>query len=295
MLIAFTPRLNGQDILRFFEPAPDLHRNRTITVAAAETAISAGSLAGLWQFWYKDYNTSSFHFFNDNDEWLQMDKYGHSMAAYYAGSLSYGLLKWSGIQERKAVWIGGLTGFAYQGVIEMFDGFSSGWGFSSGDILANGFGSALFISQQLYFHEQHVQLKYSFQRSPFAKYRPALLGSSIAEQLIKDYNAQTYWISFSPATWTEGKTIWPKWLNIAAGIGAEGMTGGTKNAVIFNAQGNQINFERYRQFYLSLDINLSRLPVKSPFLKTICHTLGFLKIPAPGLMWSKQGFKGGVY
>jgi hypothetical protein len=70
----------------------------------------------------------------------------------------------------------------------------------------------------------------------------------------------------------------PKWLNIAIGYGAEGMSTGNEEFV------NTIflpNDKRYRQFYLSLDVDLTKIETKSHFIKTILTFFNSLKIPAP--------------
>lgn len=258
-------------------------RKRMLLVGGTETILAGGSLAGLYQIWYKQYPHSSFHFFNDNREWLQMDKIGHAQSAYTTGFICTHLWYWTGMNRKKAIWIGGLSGFAYQAVIETMDGFSDGWGFSSGDIIANATGSALFISQELLWHDQRIQPKFSFHQSGLAHYRPDLLGSNYIEQMVKDYNGQTYWWSVNVASFLSSETHFPKWLNIAIGYGANGMTGGNENPPMYNAQGNTVTLQRYRQYYLSFDIDLRKLPVKSRFLRTVFTAFSFIKIPAPGL------------
>jgi hypothetical protein len=39
--------------------------------------------------------------------------------------------------------------------------------------------------------------------------------------------------------------------------------------------------ERFRQFYLSLDVDLTKIKTKSHFLKTLFSVLNTIKIPAP--------------
>src|ERR1043166_9398894 len=52
-------------------------KKRFSVVIGTEAALYSGSLLALNQLWYKDYPRRSFHFFDDNNEWLQMDKCGH--------------------------------------------------------------------------------------------------------------------------------------------------------------------------------------------------------------------------
>jgi len=267
-----------------------LNRKKFALVTVAGASAYTLSIAGLYGLWYKDYPQSSFHFFNDNQEWLQMDKYAHVTASYYIGRIGYSAFRWSGVSEKKAIWYGGMTGFVFLAAIETMDGFSKDWGASTGDLVANTMGTALFISQQLIWHEQKFVMKYSFHSSPYAHYNPDQLGSTTLQHIVKDYNGQTYWISANISSLGLQNTRFPKWLNIAAGYGAEGMTGGPGNPGIIN--GILVPYsERYRQFYLAADIDLSRIPVKSKTLKLILNTIGFIKIPMPTLEFNKNGVK----
>lgn len=277
---------------KFFQPAFSFNKKRTLGVIAGESLLSTGTLIGLSQLWYKDYPKSSFHFFNDNSEWLQMDKCGHAITAYSVGKYGMRLLEWSGVNRKKAIWYGGLTGFAYQGVIEIFDGFSTGWGFSIGDISSNAIGCGILIGQEYLWKEQRISLKYSFHKTNFPEYRPNLLGKNWNEQILKDYNGQTYWLSVNIASFLSEETRFPKFLNLAFGYGANGMTGGNSNPIMYNSIGNIITFERTRQYYFSMDIDLTKIPTHSPFLKTVFETFGFLKIPAPGIEFGKNGISG---
>jgi len=168
------------------------------------------------------------------------------------------------------------------------DGFSEEWGASMGDVIANASGTALYVSQELIWNEQRIIPKFSFHTTEYANFRPDLLGSSLPEQILKDYNGQTYWFSVNLHSFAKKSKI-PKWLNLALGYGAEGLIGENdgKNSVIF-----PIKPEKYRQFYLSLDLDLTKINTKSHFLKTIFSVLNTVKIPAPTLEYSPQrGFK----
>ena len=50
-------------------------RVKIVTTAIAANWITQTSLAS--NVWYKNFDKSNFHFFDDSKEWLQMDKMGH--------------------------------------------------------------------------------------------------------------------------------------------------------------------------------------------------------------------------
>ena len=177
---------------------------------------------------------------------------------------------------------GATAGFTFATAVEVLDGFSEEWGFSWGDVAANAAGTGLLIGQELLWQEQRIQLKYSFSRSPYASMRPEILGSGFLEEAIKDYNGQTYWLSTN--IWSFAKdSNFPKWLNVAFGYGAEGML------YAKNSHDQAINQNPYRQFYLSIDINLLNIPTKCKFLKSLFTAVNFIKIPAPTLEFRSKG------
>ena len=193
----------------------------------SEIVLATGTLFGLNQLWYADYPRSAFHFINDNSQWLQMDKAGHVFSSYHLGRLGSEMLAWSGASKKKQLLYGAGLGFAFLTAVEVLDGYSSQWGASSGDVIANASGTALYLSQELIWHEQRITPKFSFHTTKFANYRPDVLGSSFSEQILKDYNGQTYWLSVNLYSFAKDSKI-PKWLNLAFGYGAEGMISGNE-------------------------------------------------------------------
>ncbi|MBC7864335.1 MAG: DUF2279 domain-containing protein [Bacteroidia bacterium] len=260
-----------------------LFRKRKIVLGSVAAVAYTGSVIGLSNAWYKQYKTEKFHFFNDNSEWLQMDKVGHAYTTYTLGLAGMQTLRWAGVKEKKAIWLGGFTGTFYLTTIEMFDAYSQNWGFSWGDMGANAAGSLLVCLQEQFWKEQRLQLKFSFYRTNYPQYRPDLLGNNFSEQVLKDYNGQIYWLSANVSSFLKKENKFPKWLNIAVGYGADGMTGGMQNIVIIDADGNTKDFLRQRQYYFSLDCDLTKIKTRSKFLKSVFRVINILKIPAPAL------------
>lgn len=261
----------------FFKPSDSLNLKRQNTVIISEAVLATGTLIGLSQAWYADYPKSDFHFINDNSDWLQMDKFGHVFASYHLGRFGAEMLQWSGANKKNQLLYGAGLGFAFLTAVEVFDGYSSQWGASSGDIIANASGTALYVSQELIWKEQRITPKFSFHTTKYAGYRPEVLGSSYTEQILKDYNGQTYWLSVNLHSFAKGSKI-PKWLNVALGYGAEGMITGNKENTTTTYTPNP---QRFKQLYLSLDVDLTKIETNSHFLKTIFSVFNSVKIPAP--------------
>lgn len=261
----------------FLKPSDTLNIKRKNTVFITEAVLASAALIGLNQLWYADYPKSKFHFINDNSEWLQMDKVGHFYSSYQMGRLGSEMLEWSGADKKDQLIYGSGLGFAFLTAVEVLDGFSSEWGASTGDIIANASGTALYVSQELLWNEQRITPKFSFHPTQYAKYRPTVLGHSFTEQLLKDYNGQTYWLSVNLHSFLKDSKI-PKWLNLAVGYGVEGLISGNgEDSNLFLVPNNT----RTRQFYLSFDVDLTKIKTNSHLLKTVFSVLNTLKIPAP--------------
>lgn len=270
------------------------YKKRKIILASTSAIATVGSLVYLNQAWYKDYNTGKFHFFNDNAEWLQMDKAGHVYSNYQLSRLMMNAFSWAGFNKKQKLFIGGTMGLAYMTAIEIMDGFSDGWGFSGGDMLANVMGTSIAIGQEAAWTQQRIQLKFSFSPSGLAQYNPTLLGKNLSTQILKDYNGQTYWLSINPSSFIKKEgSKFPRWLNIAFGYSAYGMLGGRyNNFTVQDADGNVLKFDRERRYYFSVDIDLTRIQTRSKFLKALFSAVNIVKIPAPALELNSKGLRG---
>ena len=271
-------------------PLPDpaagtgIRQGRFIGVVVGTAVVYGLTTYLLGKTWYT--RRVPFHSFDDNGEWLQMDKVGHATTAYAIGRGEYELFRWSGVNERAAVLTGGLIALLYQSTIEAFDGRSEGWGFSKGDMAANLGGVALFVGQQYAFGEQKASLRFGWRQSIYPRYRPDLLGRTTRAQVLKDYNGQQYWLSFNLASVLPVGPSFPRWLNLDLGYGASGMTGGHANPPYFGPDGQAVTFRRYRQFYLSPDVELARLPGLGASAQRLVRAGQFFKIAAPSLEYN---------
>ncbi|TNJ43118.1 DUF2279 domain-containing protein [Tamlana fucoidanivorans] len=267
----------------FFTPSDTLNVKRRNAVIISEVAIGGVTLIGLNQLWYADYERSKFHTVNDNNAWLQMDKLGHAFTSYQLGKHGAQLLNWSGVSKKHQLIYGATLGFTFLTAVEILDGHSKEWGFSWGDVLANAAGSGLYIGQELLWNEQRIALKYSFYHTKYSQIQPDKFGTSTLEQALKDYNGQTYWLSVNLKSFFKTSKI-PSWFNVAVGYGAEGMLykGKSSETPLF------IGDMPYRQYFLSLDINLSAIQTNSKFINTVFDVFNMIKIPLPTLEFSKN-------
>ncbi|EMR01607.1 DUF2279 domain-containing protein [Cesiribacter andamanensis] len=261
-------------------PPDSLHRGRLNTLLLVKGGAYGGLLLGLHQLWYKDQGRTEFHFFNDSRDWQQMDKLGHAYSTYHLGRLHYASFRWAGMAPRKAALWSSLAGFAWLLPIEFLDGYSEAYGASSGDLVANASGALLWGSQQLLWEKQLLRPKFSFHPTRWAPRRTSLLGSRLHEQVLKDYNGQTYWLSADLSQLSGGRS--PRWLNLALGYGASGMV--YANAAQNSAQG----YLAYRQWFLAPDLNLSHIRSNKRAVRWLLFVLDGIHLPAPALEWSRN-------
>jgi uncharacterized protein YfiM (DUF2279 family) len=290
---------SGLPKYRFQNPGPGFHfnaidsvtrRKRIKLVIAGNIIGYSAVMVGLYSAWYADYPQSGFHTFNDWPEWKQVDKAGHFYSAYIESMGSMEMWRWTGIERKKRIWLGGMSGAVYQTVIEVLDGFSEGWGWSWGDFGANILGSAALVSQELAWNDQRIRFKFSFHKKKYDDPElntrsDKLFGDAWTQRFLKDYNGQTYWASVNLHSFFPASGL-PRWLNLSIGYGAEGMFGGTKN-IGKDAAGNIIfnrpDIKRYRQWYLSPDIDFSKISTNSRALRLLFTFFNAFKFPAPAI------------
>ncbi len=270
-------------------------KQRKILLLSGTGITAIGTSVYLNKVWFSQYNTGKFHWFNDNQGWMQMDKFGHTYSCFTSGRLMMDAFDWAGFSKNQKLLYGGTMGLVYMTGFEIMDGFSAGWGFSYGDMLANAVGTGLAISQESLWNQQRIWLKYSYYESGLARYNPNLLGKNLPEKLLKDYNAQIYWLSFNPFVVFNKQTKVPKWINLSFGYGASGMLRAQGyNSVTYTSNATppveyQYSAERIRNYYFSLDIDFTQIKTKSKFLKAVFSCVNSVKIPAPALQFNKNG------
>ncbi|MDX2002470.1 MAG: DUF2279 domain-containing protein [Chitinophagales bacterium] len=298
LLLFIVHGVSAQAKRPFFRPDTTLNKTKVWIAGGSTVGIYTGALVVLNEYWYKGYPRSRFHFFNDSKEWMGIDKCGHIYSSYVESRWATGIFRWTGMKERQAIWIGGMTGAFLQTSIEILDGFSEKWGFSGYDILANTAGSMMVIGQELAWKEQRITLKISaFPQSYPDDLRPRakdLFGNTAVELFLKDYNAITTWASVSIGSFIKKPTKFPKWICVSVGYGANGLYGGFENRWCKDSNTDVLDCDpanvvdrtdvrRYPQFYLSMDVDFTKIKTRSPVLKSLFNVINVIKVPFPAV------------
>jgi len=267
----------------------DFKPGRLGLVAGGAGLFYGGMLTGLATVWYEDNHWIGFHVKNDNAGWMQIDKYGHAYTTYLMGNLGMNAMRWTGAKRKKAIWQGGAYGFIFMTSVELLDANYAEWGFSPMDMVANAAGSMLLIGQELAFKKQILTYKFSYHHTELAAQRPNVLGDTDLSRVVADYNGQTFWWSLNLRSVFKHQEFLPKWLNVAGGYGAYGMLASENNPRIYRDGAFLPPVERYRSYYLSLDIDFEKIPTRSKFLKSTFFFLNMLKFPLPTVEFNTLG------
>jgi len=296
LILLFSPRLQSQDSSALKHPV--------LSVAAGLAPAYGLAMLGLNQYWYKDFERSSFHFFDDRDEWLLMDKSGHFFSAFQLSSKGSAIYRRAGLSPGKAALASFISANLMMAGIEVLDGFSAAWGASVYDLAFNLGGSGLACGQVLLWDEERITMKISYRREKFpADLQPrleALYGRSLPERILKDYNGLIIWASFNVKDFLPPGSRFPSWLNISAGYGASGLLGARANrwCRIPGQSPEDCNpadlivrddIPRLRQFYLSPDIDFRKIPHRKKWQGTLLSILQMIKFPAPALELNSDG------
>jgi len=244
----------------------------SLKVSPAKLAIIGGTTAAFFSYGYLVQNNiwwkgekSNFHFNNNQDfkYSLNSDKLGHFYFAYLATNIYSNLFQWSGFEEKKSLFYGGIVAFSFQTFTEIRDGFSKGYGFSWGDFSVNLFG-AIFPSVQKYYPNlKAFNFKVSFY--PSEKYK-----KGEHSHILDDYESTYHWLSIDINAFLtkSASSLFPDFINLALGHSVNNLNG--------SGGGNH-------ELYLSFDWNFESLPGEGGVWKSVKRILNYYHFPAPAI------------
>lgn len=246
------------------------------------TTAMTGAFVGLHIYynntWWKD-RRDYFKFAEDGYYARDMDKASHIYTANVFTELTGALYEWTGMSPKKSLLYGALTSMAYETYIEINDGFAPNWGFDWKDMGANLFGALYPFMQKAMPVLQNFTFKWSF--------KPKWLKGKVqnSDDLLDDYTNMTFWLGISPSGLLPASLAknYPSFLGIAVGLS------------IKNASHAAGSTNAYREWFLSLDYDVTKLPGNTPFLKKLKKILNFYHFPAPAVRVSPSGIWYGLY
>lgn len=231
---------------------------------------------------------AEFKIIEDGDYALYADKAGHIFGAYYISYLYSELYSTTGISWELSNILGAVTGLAYQGYIEILDGYGSNFGFSPSDMYADIFGASFFLAQHYVPFLQNFTPKFMYYPADWygqMKRRPHFA-------FIDDYSSHTMWLSVNvhnllPENY---KPYWPKWLQLSFGYAVRNLCDPMNPEFdCSNSYPASSLVHGDRKFILALDYNLPELlpDLGSPF-DWIIQSLNYIKWPSPAIEFGEQ-------
>jgi VanZ family protein len=223
------------------------------------------TLAHIQQYnsWWKG-ELTKFHFKDDFNQVLNADKFGHAYFSFLISDLFGKSLEWAGVKKEKATLYGGIGSLLFQTYVEVEDGFRPSLGFSVSDEVSNFIGAFL-----PFFKEKFPTLKIvNFKMSAFPSEK---FKSGAHRFIVDDYESLYFWLCFDVAEILKLKQL-KFWafdiFDLAIGYSVK--------EIDWRGNGK-------RELFLSLDYDLSKIPVRIWFLKQIFALLNYYHLPAPTL------------
>lgn len=228
--------------------------------------------------WWKN-RVHYFKFAEDPFYARNVDKMSHVYTANLIAEGTGVLYEWSGVNPMSAILYGSLTAMAYETYIEIYDGLSPIWGFDWGDVASNFVGALYPVAQRYVPFLNNINFKWSF--------NPNWVLRKVQNQfdLLDDYTSMIFWISVNPKGLLPEKIAehYPGFLAFALGVSLKGAS----------HQGSTLN--AYREWYLSFDVDITRLPGKSEFMKKLKKILNFYHLPMPTVKFQPTGVWYGIH
>jgi hypothetical protein len=269
-----------EDTLRYDQRDTTHAVNTTRLAFVAGGAVVIMGAVHVYQTngWWKN-NRRSFHFREDYQYALHVDKIGH----FYAANLFTFLLNkafiWANYDEPSSLYLGAGLSTLLQTYVELEDGFST-WGFDRVDFAADVAGAWYPVAQYHLPALRNFNLKFSYIPSKNINAPGVFPGQK--HLLMDDYEGQTFWLSVNVDALLPGpiEPYWPDFLDAAVGYGARNLLMGSP----------------YHEVFIALDYDMTKIiPRSTGFLRALGDALNFVHFPAPAVRISPTTVWYGLY
>lgn len=250
--------------------ATEISIPKAIGVGSTALLSYAAAYVFVFQKGWWDNDSSHFHFENDFDYALNLDKFGHFAAGVILGETFYEGYRWAGFSEFRSYLYAGLSAMATHIAIDVKDGYSPAWGFSIFDVLSGSLGGFYPMAERYIPICKYIDLKWSYWINTTVYYdKTNHRGDAI---FTDDYVNQTFWASFKPYRLLPQsvRQYYPSWLAFAAGLSID--------EKVFTKEPHP-----RREVYLALDYDLEAFRPQSRLARTVIKYLNYFKLPAPAI------------
>lgn len=229
------------------------------------TAVGVFTAAHFQQYssWWKG-ELTKFHFKDDFNQVLGADKFGHAYFSFLISDLLGKSLKWAGVEKSSAFIWSGIGSLLFQTYVEVEDGFRPSLGFSVSDEVSNIIGAFLPYVREKFDVFKVVNFKISM--FPSEKFK-----AGAHRFIVDDYESLYFWFSFDVS-----KILGVKFLKFWAFDFFDLAVGYSVKKINWDGSGE-------REIFLSIDYDLTKIPVNVWILKQIFNVLNYYHLPAPAL------------
>lgn len=240
---------------------------------AAYTTIgwSVGAVVMEFQWWWRDdflYKKHPFRIANDGYFYnysYGVDKLGHMFTSYLFFYTTYDFLRWAHYDNATALWGAIAVPAAHAIAIEFADGYSK-YAFNPSDLVFNSLGIAYGAVQTQVPFLQNFNLKWS--------YIPTANGGASDPDWgpASDYSGHIYWMAADVHNLLpeSAKPYWPKFLNLAIGMGAKNVSHGEVGP-------------KKHMLAIGLDWKMTELPLEGDTWGVVKNLIDKIHFPAPGV------------
>lgn len=232
--------------------------------------------------WWKPTKVKKFVWRDDWNDVVKADKAGHLYFSYVLSDAYKSIFQWVGFDSKTSAFLGAGISVIYEvGAVELTDGFTTRWGFSPTDAIADIVGAFFPVAQEYLPSLQAINFKLSYTPSGYT-WSDYLRVGSLKDALYKkqfhtDYEGMTFWMSFDFQRFLpkEVERFIPDFLNFAIGYSVKNIN--------YSGRG-------YSEIYVAIDYNLLKVDTGLDILNRMIRTLNYIHFPAPTLR-VKPGIK----
>ncbi len=192
-----------------------------------------------WEWGTSDFTVTSEGWFGEDTKYGGVDKLGHAYTGYLLTEYFSNRVAHTADDPRGAIFTGAILGMSTQMLVEIFDGFSGGYGASYEDVIANGLGVGFSVVENLVPGlDEKIDFRLEYIPSEFSNFAP-----------VTDYAGQKYVLALKLSGFEELEETPLRFVELQAGYFARGFTDAEMEADV----------EKRRVPYVAIGFNLNEL------------------------------------